>query len=134
MNDMQDNQNEALNQAAYQSVLAGQNAYSQDLQNQIAAGNFGNTAAQQYINALQSAMQGSASGYENQQNIYGVGTSLAQVNYNNALAQAAAKAKKGGWGSTIGAVGGAALGGYLGGPMGAQLGASLGGSVGGQFD
>jgi hypothetical protein len=134
MNDMQDNQNEALNQAAYQSVLAGQNAYSQDLQNQINAGNFGNTAAQQYINALHSAMQGSASGYENQQNIYGVGTSLAQVNYNNALAQAAAKAKKGGWGSTIGAVGGAALGGYLGGPMGAQVGASLGGSVGGQFD
>ena len=103
MGDLQDNQNEALNQAGYQSVLAGQQAYSQDLANQINAGNFGNQAQQAYINQLLSALQGSASGYENQQNIYGVGTSLAQANYNNALAKAAAKG--GGLGSTIGSLG-----------------------------
>ena len=131
MGDLQDNQNEALNQAGYQSVLAGQQAYSQDLQNQIAAGNFGNQAQQAYINQLLSALQGSASGYENQQNIYGVGTSLAQVNYNNALAKAASKG--GGLGSTIGSLGGAAIGAYLGGPAGAQLGASLGGAAGSYF-
>lgn len=64
MRDLQDRQNEATNQAAYQSVLAGQQAYSQDLQNQIAAGNFGNTAQQAYINQLLSALQGSSSGYD----------------------------------------------------------------------
>ena len=58
MNDLQDRQNEATNQAAYQSVLAGQNAYAQDLQNQIAAGNFGNTAVNNYYNALLNANQG----------------------------------------------------------------------------
>lgn len=58
MSDLQDRQNAATNQAAYQSVLAGQNAYSQDLQNQIAAGNFGNTAVNNYYNALLNANQG----------------------------------------------------------------------------
>lgn len=58
MNDLQDRQNTAANQAAYQSVLAGQNAYAQDLQNQIAAGNFGNTAVNNYYNALLNANQG----------------------------------------------------------------------------
>ena len=58
MSDLQDRQNAATNQAAYQSVLAGQNAYSQDLQNQIAAGNFGNTAVNSYYNALLNANQG----------------------------------------------------------------------------
>lgn len=58
MNDLQDRQNEATNQAAYQSVLAGQNAYAQDLQNQIAAGNFGNTAVNSYYDALLNANRG----------------------------------------------------------------------------
>ena len=51
MSDLQDRQNAAVNQAAYESVLAGQNAYAQDLQNQIAAGNFGNTANTNFNNA-----------------------------------------------------------------------------------
>lgn len=51
MSDLQDRQNAAVNQAAYQSVLAGQDAYTQDLQNQIAAGNFGNNATNSYYNA-----------------------------------------------------------------------------------
>lgn len=133
MNDMQDNQNEALNQAAYQSVLAGQNAYSQDLANQINAGQFGNQAQQNYINQLLSALQGSASGYENQQNIYGVGTSLAQVNYNNALAKAAAAAKGGTW-SKVGNIAGTAIGAYFGGPVGAQVGGQVGSAAGSYLD
>lgn len=64
MNDLQDNQNQALNQAGYQAVLAGQNAYNQDLQNQIAVGQFGNQAQQSYINQLLSALQGSYGSYD----------------------------------------------------------------------
>lgn len=131
MGDLQDNQNKALNQAGYQSVLAGQQAYSQDLANQINAGQFANQAQQAYINQLLSALQGSASGYENQQNIFSVGSSKSNVDYQNALAKAAAKG--GGLGSTIGSLGGAAIGAYLGGPAGAQLGASLGGAAGSYF-
>lgn len=133
MNDLQDNQNQATNQAAYQSVLAGQQAYSQDLANQINAGQFGNQAQQNYINQLLSALQGSASGYENQQNIYGVGTSLANVNYQNALAEAAAKAKGGTW-SKVGNIAGTAIGAYFGGPVGASVGGQVGSAAGSYLD
>lgn len=130
MTNMQNNQNDALNQAAYQSVLAGQNAYSQDLQNQIAAGNFANTAAQQYINALQSAMEGSASGYEHQQNLYSARKNLSDLEYQNALIEASNQ--KGGWG---GALTGAIKGGIqgfatTGSPWGAAAGAAVGGYSG----
>ena len=81
MSNMQDNQNEALNQAAYQSVLAGQNAYSQDLQNQINAGSFGNQAQQNYINQLLSALQGSASGYEKAMDKYSAESNAAANSY-----------------------------------------------------
>ena len=81
MNDMQNNQNEALNQAAYQSVLAGQNAYSQDLANQINAGNFENQAQQNYINQLLSALQGSASGYEKAMDKYSAESNAAANSY-----------------------------------------------------
>jgi hypothetical protein len=81
MNDMQDNQNEALNQAAYQSVLAGQQAYSQDLANQINAGQFGNQAQQNYINQLLSALQGSASGYEKAMDKYSAESNAAANSY-----------------------------------------------------
>lgn len=55
MTDLQNNQNNALNQAAYQSVLNGQNAYSQSLNDEIAAGNFGNNAQTAYTNAMLAA-------------------------------------------------------------------------------
>lgn len=129
MNDLQDNQNEAVNQAAYQSVLAGQNAYSQNIQDQVLAGNFGNTAQQQYINQLLSALKGSASGYENQQNIFGVGTGKSALQY----AQDKANSKNG-WGSALGSIGGGALGAYFGGPSGAAFGSQFGGSLGSYFD
>lgn len=131
MNDLQDNQNQATNQAAQAAVLAGQNAYSQDLQNQIAAGNFGNNAQQSYINQLVSALQGSASGYENQQNLYSVGAALANANYQNALAKAKSKS---GLGSALGGLAGAGIGAALGGgPLGASVGASVGSAAGGSL-
>ena len=57
MSDLQDRQNAAVNQAAYQSVLAGQNAYSQSLADQISAGNFGNNAVNSYYNTTLAANQ-----------------------------------------------------------------------------
>lgn len=81
MGDLQDNQNEALNQAGYQSVLAGQNAYSQDIQNQIAAGGFGNQAQQAYINQLLTALTGSSSGYDVAMDKYAAQSNLAAQQY-----------------------------------------------------
>lgn len=123
MSDLQQEQNDATNQAAYQSVLAGQNAYSQDLQNQIAAGNFGNTAQQSYINQLLSALTGSASGYENQQNIFSVGTGRANLQYQ----QDKANAKGGLGGALTGALTGAMQGfATTGNPWGAVAGGAMG--------
>ena len=123
MNDLQDNQNEALNQAAYQSILAGQDAFSRSLADEISAGSYGNTAQQQYINQLYSALQGSPSEYEKQQNIYAAGTAKSAVDYENAKASA-----KGGLG---GAITGAIQGGITGlvttgNPWGAAAGAAAG--------
>lgn len=44
MTDLQNSQNEALNQAVYNSVSAGQDAFSNSLSNSIAAANFSNNA------------------------------------------------------------------------------------------
>lgn len=128
MTDLQQEQNEATNQAAYQSVLAGQQAYSQDLANQIAAGQFGNQAQQNYINQLISALEGSASGYENEQNLFAVGQALSQADYANQLAKKSGRSK---WGSGIGSALGAGVGAYFGGPAGAKVGAAAGGQLGG---
>lgn len=130
MSDLQDRQNMATSQAAYQSVLAGQDAYSQSLNDQIASGNFGNVAQQSYINMLLSALTGSPSEYENEQNKYAAGTAKSAVDYQNALAKANAR---GGLGSTLGAIGGAALGGYFGGTAGAGVGSTIGGRIGSYF-
>lgn len=81
MSDLQQEQNEATSQAAYQSVLAGQQAYSQDLANQIAAGTFGNQAQQAYINQLISALQGSQSAYDVAMDKYAAQQNLANQNY-----------------------------------------------------
>ena len=81
MSDLQDRQNAATNQAAYQSVLAGQNAYTQDLQNQIAAGNFGNTAQASYLAQILGALGESPSAYDIQGDIYAVGSNKAQNEY-----------------------------------------------------
>ena len=72
MNDLQGAQNAALNQAAYQSVLNGQNAYSQSLNDSINTAQFGNTAQQNYIQQIKSLLDGSVSGYDNMANLYNV--------------------------------------------------------------
>lgn len=81
MSDLQDRQNAAANQAAYQSVLAGQNAYTQDLQNNIAAGNFGNSAQSAYLAQIMAALGESPSQYDLQGDIYAVGSNKAQNEY-----------------------------------------------------
>jgi len=122
MNDLQDNQNEALNQAAYQSIMAGQGAFSQSLADEINAGNYGNTAQQNYINQIYSTLQGSPSEYEKQQNIYAAGTAKSAVDYENAKASA----KSGFGGALTGAITGGITGYLAGGPIGAVAGAGLG--------
>lgn len=129
MGDLQEKQNDAARQAAYASVMGGQQAYSQSLADQINAGSFGNNAQQAYINQLLSALDGSASGYENQQNIFSVGTSKSAAEYQNALAKA--QAKKGGLGGAIsGAISGLAAGAATGNPYVMAGTAALGGIQG----
>lgn len=79
MGDLQDRQNDALNQAAYASVLNGQNAYSQSLNDQIAAGNFGNTARNNYYNAQLNANSANTA-YQNAL----MNANSALTDYNNA--------------------------------------------------
>jgi hypothetical protein len=81
MSDLQDRQNASVNQAAYQSVLAGQQAYTQDLQNNIAAGNFGNSAQAAYLAQILGALCESPSEYDIQGDIYAVGSNKAQNEY-----------------------------------------------------
>lgn len=130
MGDLEEKQNDALTQASYQSVLGGQDAFSQSLGDEVTAGGFGNTAQQTYINLLLNALNGSASGYENQQNIFSVGTGKSDLKYAQDKANANASS---GLGTAIGTIGGGIIGAYYGGPQGAAVGAKAGGTLGGLF-
>ncbi len=88
MGELQSAQNAALNQAAYQSVLNGQNAYSQSLADSINAAQFNNTAQQSYIDQILSLLTGSVSGYNNQSNLY---------NTQQGIAARQAEAQQSGW-------------------------------------
>lgn len=88
MADLQEKQNEAYNQAAYHSVLNGQNAFTQSLNNEINSGNFGNNAQQDYIEQIKQLLEGSVSGYQNQANIY---------NVNQGIGNRISNAKASGW-------------------------------------
>ena len=57
-------QNAALSQAAQDSVIAGQEAYSNSLNDQIKSATFANEAQSDYINQLLQALQNSYSGYD----------------------------------------------------------------------
>lgn len=70
MSDLQDSQNQALNQAAYQSVLNGQSAYSNSLYDELKTAQFNNNAQQSYIDLIHNLLNGSVSGYDNQSNLY----------------------------------------------------------------
>ena len=94
MTDLQNSKNNALNQAAYQSVLAGQNAFSNSLSDQMNAASFANQSQANYINMLLSALQNSYSGYDNALNKYqvqkGADARIDQNRMYNAQAQQAA--------------------------------------------
>lgn len=125
MTDLQNNQNDATNLAAYNATLAGQNAFSQSLNDQINAGNFGNNAQTGYVNQIWNLLSNSMSDYDKNMEMANILTSA----YNQ---QQAGKKKNGGLG---GALSGAAFGAMAGsafGPWGALGGAALGG-LGGYF-
>lgn len=64
MTDLQNAQNDALNQAAYNSVSAGQNAFSNSLSDSIASGNFTNGARMLPVSEILSLISNSPSGYD----------------------------------------------------------------------
>jgi len=72
MQNLQTNQNDALNQAAYQSVVSGQDAYSQAFADNLRAAQFNNSARQSYIDQIRTLLGNSISGYENMANLYNV--------------------------------------------------------------
>lgn len=77
MGSLQSAENSAINDAAFKALEAGQNAYTTSLNNQIAAANFANTAEQNYINQLISALEGSLSSYDVANEKYNAGNNLA---------------------------------------------------------
>lgn len=122
MTDLQNNQNDATNQAAYNATLAGQNAYSQSLADSLSAGNFANNAQSGYINQIWNLLQNSMSGYDKEMQM----ADLVSGAYNQA--QQEKQAKKNARNQMIGSAlsaGATILGGALGGPMGAALAGSL---------
>jgi hypothetical protein len=128
MGDLEEKQNDTLSQAAYQAVLGGQDAFSQSLGDEVTAGGFGNTAQQAYINQLLSQLQGSASGYENQQNLFAVRSGKSDLKY----AQDKANAKSGLTGALTGALQGglSAFAASGGNPYAGLAGAAYGGYQG----
>ena len=95
MSDLQGAQNAALNQAAYQSVESGQNAYSQSLADSINAAQFGNTAQQNYIQQIQALLSGSVSGYDKMADLY---------NAQKGIEARKTEAKQSGWNNLFGTV------------------------------
>jgi len=77
MADLENAQNSAINDAAFKALEAGQNAYTTSLNNQIAAADFANTAEQNYINQLISALEGTLSSYDVANEKYTAGNNLA---------------------------------------------------------
>ena len=63
LSSLQDSQYEALNNAAYNSIIQGQNSFTNSLNNQIAAGNFTNSARQQSLSEILDVLQNSISGH-----------------------------------------------------------------------
>ena len=85
MNDLQTEQNDALNQVAYKSVEAGQNAFSKSLQDAISAGNFTNSARVLPINEIYALLQNSPTEYEKNMQIYQIQNSAEnRINANKA--------------------------------------------------
>lgn len=72
MNNLESAQNSAYADAAYSSIQAGQNAFTNSLNNQLAAANFQNTARQLPISEIQNLLQNQYSGYDIANQIFNV--------------------------------------------------------------
>ena len=72
LKNLEDSQNKAYSEAAYNSVLAGQNAFSNSLNNQIMSANFQNLARQQPISEIGKLLQNQYSGYDVANQIFNV--------------------------------------------------------------
>lgn len=127
MTDLQNNQNDAMNQAAYAANLNGQNAFSQSLADSLASANFGNNAQGQYVNNIWNLLSNSMSSYDKNMQA----ANLVSAAYNQA--QQAKQAKQGGGlsGALSGAASGASAGSAFG-PWGALAGGVIGG-IGGYY-
>ena len=97
MNDLAEQQNNALKQAAYNSVTAGQDAFNNYLKNQLLGANYTNTARQDYLNGIYKLLQNAPTNYEKQLNMYAV---------QNGMAQQQANARQQSFNNTMGAVSG----------------------------
>lgn len=64
LNDLEQQQNNAYTEAAYQAINQGQNAFTTSLNNQISAANFQNSAQSLPINEILSLLSKSKSGYD----------------------------------------------------------------------
>ena len=94
MNDLYEQQNDSLRQAAYESVAQGQQAFNSSLQNAIAAGNFTNQARALPINEILTLISGSPSRYDVEMDKYAVQSGadqrIAQNRFYNNQAQTSA--------------------------------------------
>lgn len=125
MTDLQNNQNDATNQAAYNATLYGQNSFSQSLSDQINAGSFGNNAQSGYVNQIWNLLSNSMSGYDKNMEL----ANLLSSAYNQ---KQAGKNSGGGLGGALSGAASGAMAGSSFGPWGALGGAALGG-LGGYF-
>ncbi|MBR1604635.1 MAG: hypothetical protein IJ660_00835 [Alphaproteobacteria bacterium] len=126
MNDLQNNQNDATNQAAYNSVLNGQNAFTQSLNDSLNSASFANSAQTGYIGNIWNLLANSMSGYDKKMEQANLVSSI----FNQAQSQ---KSQKGGLsGALSGATTGAITGAKIGGPWGALAGGVVGG-IGGYY-
>lgn len=116
MTDLQNNQNDATNQAAYNATLAGQNAFSQSLNDQINAGSFGNQAISGATDQVWNLLSNSMSSYDKNMAIANLLTE--GYNQQQQAKQANAAANNQMWNNVLKA-GATAAGAYFGGPMGA---------------
>ena len=82
MNDLQNSQNDALNQAAYNSISAGQTAFSNSLNDSIATADFSNKARQQAVNEVLSLISKSPTGYEVAMDKYSIASQAYNDLYN----------------------------------------------------
>jgi hypothetical protein len=83
MSSLNQSQNEALQQAAYQSIQQGQNAFSNSLNDQISTANFQNNARQLPINEIANLLKYGTSGWDVAQAKYNIGMNKAQTENQN---------------------------------------------------